>query len=84
MSADLEEDVISRIFRIYNTARVGVGVTATGSGWSHRERVGIVKEKNEWVELEGVAGWSHSKYVDGINKSEQEVIGNDGNDGNPL
>lgn len=32
VSADLEEDVISRIFRIYNTARVGGG-DRTGSGW---------------------------------------------------
>lgn len=29
VSADLEEDVISRIFRIYNTARVGRGGRAT-------------------------------------------------------
>lgn len=29
VSADLEEDIISRIFRIYNASRVGVGLKRT-------------------------------------------------------
>lgn len=67
VSADLEEDVISRIFRIYNTARVGVGCGTTGSGWVEPQEV------SDWVESEEVGGWGHSKYVGG--KKESDWVG---------
>lgn len=51
VSADLEEDVISRIFRIYNTARVSGGGGATGSGWVEPQEMGIGEPvRSDWVE----------------------------------